>query len=452
MGFILNLINRLRNQDNRTKNSAKNSMYMLIIKCVSLVISFLYVPLLLSQLDAINYGIWLTLTSLVSWCSFMDIGLGHGLRNNLTKSITEGDFKLARKLVSTSYAILFLIVIIASVFVILVFSHFNWSKILNAPKEFNNDLTILAIITLVSFLFNFVLRLLNSILLAIQKPAFSSVIEVSSQFITFVVIVIMANLNHKFSLLEYGTVISVLPVIVLTLYTFILFSTKLKDLSFKISYIEFSLAGDLFYLGVKFFLIQLSAIALFQTNNFILTHVVGLSAVTDFNISYKYIGIISVFFGIIITPLWSATTDAYYRGDVKWIEGLLKKMKVVFLLFVLAGILMVICSGFVYKIWLQGQIRTDYIVQLLVLFYFSLNMWCGIHCNIINGIGKVKLQFLITTSEAVLHIPLAVILGNFMGIYGVLTSMILMTLINAIWEPIQVKKLLNKTAVKIWNS
>lgn len=451
MRSISTIICKLKSQDVRTKSSIKNSVVMLIIKGISILISLLYVPLLIGQLDSVNYGIWLTLTSIVSWCSFLDIGLGHGLRNNLAKAIAENNTVLAKRLVATSYFLLACVVLLAGVIVVIVFPIFNWSNILNAPQSLNQDLTVLTIVTIVCFLTTFVLRLINSILFAIQKPALSSLVEVSSQFVAFLMVAIMANSGYKWSLLQYGSVISVIPVIVVFIYTLILFSTKLKNLSFNVKDIDLKLSNNLFNLGFKFLVIQITAILLFQTNNFILTHVIGPEAVTEYNISYKYIGIISMLFSIINAPLWSATTDAYFRKDFKWIVSTLTKMKKVFFCFVVLGVFAVLISGIVYKIWLSNKIESDYFLQILILCYYTFSMWCGIHCSIINGTGKVKLQFYFTTVEALCHIPLAIFLGHLFGIYGVIMSMILMTAINAIWEPIQVKKILNNDTKGIWN-
>jgi O-antigen/teichoic acid export membrane protein len=451
MRAISTIISNLKNQDIRSKTSIKNSAVMLIIKGISIIISLLYVPLLIGQLDSVNYGIWLTLTSIVSWCSFLDIGLGHGLRNNLAKAIAENNTVLAKRFVATSYFLLACIVLLAGIIVVIVFPVFNWSNILNAPQSLNRDLTILTIVTIVCFLATFVLRLINSILFAIQKPALSSLVEVSSQFVAFLIVVIMAHSGFKWSLLQYGCVISIIPVVVVFIYTFILFSTKLKTLSFKVKDIDLKLSNNLFNLGFKFLIIQITAILLFQTNNFILAHVVGPEAVTEYNISYKYIGIISMIFSIINAPLWSATTDAYFRKDFRWIVSTLTKMKKVFFCFVSLGIFAVVVSGIVYKIWLSNKVESDYFLQILILCYYTLSMWCGIHCSIINGTGKVKLQFYFTSIEALCHIPLAILLGKLLGIYGVIMSMILMTSINAIWEPIQVKKILNNETKGIWN-
>src|SRR5690554_1545023 len=84
----------------------KNIVGGVAIKSISIVISLLYVPLLINYLDSERYGIWIALTSMLTWFHFFDIGLGNGLRNLLTEAITQNNYKKARELVSTSYALM----------------------------------------------------------------------------------------------------------------------------------------------------------------------------------------------------------------------------------------------------------------------------------------------------------------------------------------------------------
>ena len=94
----------------RSRKTKLNIVAMLGVKGLSMLISFLYVPLLLNSMDSENYGVWLTLTSLVSWVAIFDIGLGNGLRNKLAEALARNDELLGRKYVSTAYITIFSVV------------------------------------------------------------------------------------------------------------------------------------------------------------------------------------------------------------------------------------------------------------------------------------------------------------------------------------------------------
>ena len=106
---MIDIINNLFKKKSRTAQAGKQILFSLILQGIGIVISLLYVPLLLNYLTQEKYGIWLTLTSILGWFSFFDIGLGNGLRNNLGEAFSSNNLSLGKKYVSTTYALLILI-------------------------------------------------------------------------------------------------------------------------------------------------------------------------------------------------------------------------------------------------------------------------------------------------------------------------------------------------------
>ena len=77
--------------------------------------------------------------------------------------------------------------------------------------------------------------------------------------------------------------------------------------------------------------------------------------------------------------------------------------------------------------------------------------WNGIYTQFLNGVGKIRLQLFSGIWGILLNIPMAIFLGKKIGISGVVLSIVILAAINMVWEPIQVKKILNKTAKGIWD-
>lgn len=106
--LLLNFINK---GSERSIKAKKNVLSMLFIKGGSILVGLLLVPLTLEYVDSESYGIWLTLSSMVAWISFFDIGINNGLKNKLAESLALKNYELGQKYVSTTYAILSLIFI-----------------------------------------------------------------------------------------------------------------------------------------------------------------------------------------------------------------------------------------------------------------------------------------------------------------------------------------------------
>ena len=155
-------------------------------------------------------------------------------------------------------------------------------------------------------------------------------------------------------------------------------------------------------------------------------------------------------FTIILTPFWSAFTEAWAKKEIVWIKKIMKKLIYLWLFLLLAAILMFIFSPWVYKIWVGEKIVISYSISLLVAVWVLLNAWNGIFSHFLNGIGKIKLQLYLGISAAILNVPLALFLGLKFGVNGVLLSNVILVLAVSWIFPLQYKKIINNTANGIW--
>jgi len=230
-----------------------------------------------------------------------------------------------------------------------------------------------------------------------------------------------------------------------------LFSTKYKTIFPSLSYFSKPHIRSIFSLGIRFFVIQITALVIFQSNNIIIAHVCGLEDVTKFNIAYKYIYILTMAFSTFVNPLWSAITEAYIKEDTLWINNIIKRLNQLLLLLAFAGIILIMISPFVYKIWLNNTFTPNFVLLSLLLLYFIFYSRSLLYRSFMNGAGKISLQFIVTFIQSLLHIPFAILMGKYIGLPGIVMVMILWAFINAIWEPIQFSRIINKTAKGIWN-
>ena len=425
---------------------------MIGIKGVSLLISFLYVPLLLHSMNAVNYGIWLTLTSLIAWISMFDIGLGNGLRNKLSIALANGDKQLGRVYVSTAYICISLLVLVLIILFVMIQQFVSWQGVLNAVAVDKGQLDLLVFIVFAAFSLQFVFSLLNSILMAMQMPAFSSFILMVGQLFSFITVLMLVDIFHVNSLLTLGGTISLIPPVVMLVSSIMLFCGKYKYISPSFRYFDISKIKEILSLGIKFFIIQVITIILYQTNNLIITHTLGNSAVVEYNVAYKYMHALVMLFTIIVTPLWSATTEAYTKKDFSWIKRINKQMRKIVIFMTCIGFVMLIVSKYVYEIWLDNNdLEIKFSTSLLLYVYSIFMIMYGNYGYILNGIGKLQIQIYVTLILAVIYIPAAIFAGHMWGLNGILSVFTLNPIINYIWSKMQFAKLINGTATGIWN-
>lgn len=423
---------------------------MLLIKGISILISLLYVPLLLDTFDATNYGIWLTLTSLVSWVALFDIGIGNGLRNKLAYALSLKDNQSSRVIVSTAYYSMLGIILALYLVFLFTYKYIKWNHILAGDSVVISNIDNIVLVVFCAFLLQFFFGLLNSILYAIQKPAISSLITTIGQLFSYLLVLVCVCILKDNSMLDLGAVISFTPPVVLFIATIILFKTTLKDLRPSIAYFRCSKIHELFSLGIQFFIIQIITIVLFQSNNLIITHILDSDVVVEYNVSYKYMNTLVIIFNIMATPIWSATTEAWGKHDIQWIKVTNKRLLKVVGGMAILGLIMLLVSPWVYGLWLKDKIEISPLTTFLIFIYTVFMMLYGSYGYILNGIGKLRIQIVATCLIACIYIPTTCFMGKLLGLPGILMSFALTAVLNLAWSRLQYKKLMSGKAKGIW--
>jgi len=160
----------------RTILAKKNIAISFLIKGGSILIGLVLVPMTINYVSPKEYGIWLTLSSIISWLSFFDMGLGNGLKNKLAESNALQQNKQSKIYVSTTYAILSIISVLLFLMFLCINPFLNWELILNIPNYKGESLNVVAIAVVGLFCTSFVIQLINTILMANHKTAISSLI------------------------------------------------------------------------------------------------------------------------------------------------------------------------------------------------------------------------------------------------------------------------------------
>jgi O-antigen/teichoic acid export membrane protein len=452
MSIKLKVLDKYFKGQTRGARAKREIFYSIFIDGLSVLIGLFYVPLLLDALTQEKYGIWLTLTSILGWFSFFDIGLGNGLRNKLAEAIAHKNKKLGKKLVSTTYALL--IVIFSIVLIIFHLSNFflNWNSILNTKTIENKELYILTSIVFTFFIIRFIVQIITVIYLADQRPSVSKFLKTSGNLLAFLVILILTRFAIKGNLILLGTIISAIPVILFVIASLVSFKTIYKPIKPSIKDIDLKLSSGLINLGIKFFFIQLTYLIGFTTSNIFITQFYGPEEVAVYNIAYKYFHIPVMVFSIIMSPIWSAVTDAYTKADYGWLKKTLKQLNILSILFVFGIIFMIFISDWVYKIWVGDDISIPFSLSV-VLGLFSISMvMIAPYTSYINGIGKLNLTLVLSFIGTIIYLILIFVFKNiFSNSTGIALAFVCTQIISLVAEPLQTHKLLNQTAKGIWN-
>lgn len=452
--MLLDLIMRklkiqVKNEDERTLKVRKNIVYTFIIKGCSVLIGFLLVPLIIQYLNPAQYGIWVMISSLISWINTFDIGLSNGLRNKLAYSVAINNKKDVIKYTSTTYFLLFFIAATIFAGLWMTRSVVNWNKVFNVQNTVR-DINPIFLITIAGFCIQFVLQPINNILIALHQPFKVSLLLLINQGLTIITIYIL-KLFTTGNLYNVILVTTGSPLLVWFFSSLYLYRNDLKDFAPRLSKVDVSIAKDLLTISASFFFIQIGAIILYETDNIIIARTLSPAEVTTFNVAYKYFFITVIAFSIIITPYWSAFTDAFAKKDYEWMARSIKKMRLLWLILAVVCFILYLIADIVYRAWVGDNIHVPRLLSFLLALNMILQNWMNISAFMLNGVGKLKVQLILILITSAANIPLSVLLIHKIGIAGTVLANVIVFLILSVFFTYQCKLILNKKAYGVWD-
>ncbi len=399
-------LEKFKNQN--TRSIIKNIIGSCGVKGFSLIIGLFTTPVYIRYFNNNEIlGIWFTLLSVLSWILYCDMGIGNGLRNKLVIVMKNEDSTEAKKYISSCYGFSLFIAFIIVVIALIVSCFINWNMIFNISKDIidANTLSIALGILLMSIFLQLILRLITSILYALQKAFIPGFLNLSTNVIMLLYALIATKIGMNGNIIHMAIAYFIavnIPLVIATIFVFFISNRELRP---QIKYFEKKYAVSTLKIGGVFLWLQLMAMILNSTNSYFVTIFVSNAAVVDFNIYNKIFSLIGTFVTLISTPIWSATTKAQVEKNYKWLYELFKKFAFLSILAILADFSLVPILQIIFNIWLkENTITVNYGIALLFALFGSMLIWSSTITCFVNGLGELKLQSIFLTLGAIIDI------------------------------------------------
>jgi len=421
----------------------------MILKVIGLATSLLLVPITLDYLDSEVYGIWLTISSILYWFAFFDVGLSNGMRNYLTKSIANEDYSAGKSYVSTTLVILSAIALVMGLFLIFPLNIFNFQDVFNTTLLDNFQLRNVMMIAILFTLALFVVRTFGMVYVALQKYAVNDAINVTGHLLALIIIYILTKTTNG-NLMYVVLALTATPVAVYLLAAIPLFLQypQLKP-SFKCY--NSGAVKDIVGKGLGFFTIQFtSCLVIFGGSNIIITQYCGPESVTIYNIAYKYFNVLTIGYTILLAPMWSAYTEAYAKGDMDWIRKTFRRALYAFGLLVAGGAVMLAVSEFVYHLWIGNSVHIPYSISLAVILYVLTFNFNNCVTYLLNGLNTIFVQIITSIFFTAIYIGIVVVKGNELSVEGIVYCMAISYCSMAMIHLYQCRLLISGKATGVW--
>lgn len=434
------------------RNLFYNILMAFVVKGLSLFVSLFSMPLYIKYFnDNAALGMWYTILSMLSWINLCDLGLGNGLRNRLTEALASGDKKRAKDYISATYVILCRIILPVSVIICTALQFVNFNEFFNIPDRIvdGNDIKLSMTILVLGICINFIVKIINNVIYALQKSSLNNVITLVSSMLPLLFILIFQgdDVSTNLLLLSLVHVFSInLPLIIVSI---ILFNTKqLKESKPTFRKVSKKAAKDTLNFGMHFFMAQIFFMLLMQTNEVIITNMFSPDYVVDYSVYYRPFTAIGSLFMLALTPMWSKVTKDFAERKFAKIRSAHKILCLIAVIACICELMVVPLLQMVIDIWLRDEaIVVNYFVATIFAVYGGMYIFNIVLTTIANGIGEVKSQIVFYGVGSVLKVPMVIILKNAIPHWVIVvlyTAVVLLVfcIYQFIWINKRIKKLI----------
>ncbi len=387
-----------------------------------MAVAFLTVPLTVRYLGDERYGLWVIISTILSWLALADIGLGNGLINAVAEADGQGRRDLAQRYVATTFWLLVGIAAILGLALGLAWPWLDWNAWLNVASELGRaELSPALALATGLALVNLPLAVSGRVLTAYQEGTLANYWTAAGSLLGLAGLLIATQSQAGLPALVLG--FSGAQTLAAVLSTLWLFGRHKAWLRPRLLSVRLSQSRRLMQTGVEFFLLQIAALVLFQTDNLVIARFVGPEAVTGYNITYRLFGTLALLHSLSLAPLWPAYAEAAARSDWAWVRRTLRRtliggMATITLALVALGLLAdpLIC------LWTVGAVSASPALVWLMAAWAWLWAWGNTFAFLLNGLGHIRFQMGIGLVQAVVNLALSILWVQTYGVIGVIAA------------------------------
>ena len=367
----------------------------------SLVIVIVSIRWVSGYLGSERFGLWMTITSVITLLSFVDLGMSNSLVNIVSESYGKKDHQRIRRAISSTFFLLGGLAVILGGAFLISFYFFDWVNVFgvtqpDAVSETAPSITIYALI----FLISLPLSIVHKVQIGLQESWKSNLWSLLGQFLAIIFLAVSVYFEAGVPFLILA--VSGGPAVATLINFFVYFIFERREFLPQFSAVEISALRKIGQVGGLFLAMQFLALIGNTSDNLIIAKILGLSSVSTFAIVQKLAMILGVA-QLLISPMWPIFGEAIGKGDYRWAQRALKKiMWVSILLGALAGLVLLFFGRTIIEIWVERPVEASTSLMLgFAIYSILMNLGGTLSAYLNNGIFLKKQIYIYAMASTV---------------------------------------------------
>ncbi len=387
---------------------------------IQLLTGLISVPLTLTYVGTERFGMWMTISTALSFITFSDFGVGIGLQSKMSTALALNDLPNARRsfLTTMLFVTALCIVIIATGYIVA--SRANLTQLFSlqsrqAIEEVGPTVQMVMIVFGLGLLSGIIQRAFN----ALQEGFVIAIIQIGARIASLALLFVAVK--NKMGLPILTLVVNGLPVLAILICGAVVLGKRHPWIRPTIHAMREWCDTANFKGILNIGLMGLGAtIAVYFVNNLtplILSTKYGADEVADYVIILRLIAVPTILLTYVLIPLWPAIAEAQEKHEFDWIRSAYTKYRLVTLAIAFVSAITLLLWGQpIIRLWTRNDSVVPSMPLLVASVAFMLiGYWNALLSVMLNGLSKFKGQASYGLVLAVAFIGFAYALPNTFG-------------------------------------
>lgn len=391
---------------------------------IGVAVSLFTVPLTLGYLGVERFGMWMTISSLIAFLAFTDLGVGNGLLTAIANASGRGD-RPAEARYSASAAWMLTAVAAVLVAAVLGLSQVvSWADVFNVSDSVARSEAGPAMIAFgVCFAVSLPLSVVTQIRYGHQEAYVNSAFVAVGSVLGLGLVLIAINLEIG---LPYLVLALMGAPLLASIANALLLGFQRPWLAPRLRAVHGATAFALLRSGSQFLVLQLAVATAFYSDSLIAARVIGPQAVAEYAVATKLFLVPTVLVTAAVGPLWPAYGEAFARGDVPWLRRTLRRsITIVLAITIPLSAILALLADPVLDIWIGGAVSPPFLLVAGIAIWTVFSAVGTSMAMLLNGLHILRFQIVTAVVMAVLNVSLSIFLASRIGVAGVILGTVI---------------------------
>jgi O-antigen/teichoic acid export membrane protein len=409
----------------RYRRVALTTVTSMVAKGFAVLAALVTVPLTLRYLGSERYGLWMAITSAVTLLGFADLGMSNGLLNAVALTHGKDDRQAMMKFVSSAFFLLSGVALVMALVFSVAYARVEWPLLFEVKGGLARAEAAPAVLAFgACFMLGLPLGIVQRVQMGHQEGFANDIWQCVGSLLSLGGVLICIHSRQGLPLLVLAAAVG--PLAATALNGAALFGWSRPWLAPRLSNFDWISMRALSGSGFLFCLLQIGYVISFSSDNLILAHFRGASAVPQYAIVQKVFLVIVGIQSAWLAPLWPAYGEAINRGDILWVRRtLIRSVLVVVAVTGVISFVLLAASQSLFGLWVGPDLVPSWPLAVGFAVWAVVQAGGNAVAMYLNGSNALILELCLSLALVAIGTPLKILLCVKIGAVGVVWGQVI---------------------------